>query len=143
MTPQEKKYLKYGSISLGIGILIYLLFQKSDNGGSINDPTGNGSTTPINTSFNANIVAEMLYNAMREMGTNENKIINALRTVTPTQFDLVFKAFGTRQYNSTTGNQYAYLPFQTLPFVNLQGWLESELSADEYENLRRKYPTKL
>lgn len=143
MTPQETKYLKYGAGAIGIGIIIYLLLQKSDNGGANTDPTGNGSTIPSNINFNPNVVAELLYNAMREVGTNENKVINTLRTVSAPQFDLVFKAFGTRQYNDITGNQYAYLPWQTLPYVNLQGWLESELSEQEYENLRRKYPNKL
>lgn len=143
MTPQDKKYLQYGGIALGIGVVLYFVLQSKDNGGAYNDPTGNATTTPSNTTFNAKAVAETLYNAMREMGTDEKKVINLLRTVSASQFDLVFKAFGSRQYNSTLGNQYNINPFSQLPYVNLQGWLESELSDEEYENLNRKYPTKL
>lgn len=143
MTNQNKYLIAGGSLlTLVAG---YFLFFKTDNGGGAEDPTGNGTATAGNTTFNAGKTATALLNAMKEMNfSEETKIISLLKTVTPAQFELVFKAFGTHQYNSTLGNQINPMAwFSELPFVNLQGWLESELSEAEYANLANKYPNRL
>lgn len=151
MNEKDKKYLKYGGLLIGIGVALYFIFKKDDNASlAPTDPTGNGNTGNTGNSgnsgatvFNAKKVAETLYNAMREMGTDERRVINTLRYVSPIQFNEVFRAFGTRQYNKSLGNQYNLNPFSQLPFENLQVWLENELSVAEYDNLKRKYPNKL
>jgi hypothetical protein len=146
MTPQEIKTTKIvvGGIA-GLTIL-YFLFFNTDNGGGKDDPTGNGTGNGGNVvgTFNAKNVANDLLEAMRNLGTDEDTIIGILRYVNPTQFNAVFSAFGSQQYNATLGNQLNPLAWvNELPFVNLKGWLKSELSPEEYLNLKRKYPTKL
>ena len=142
MTPQEKKtalYVGGGVLLVGIGYLVF--FNKSDTAGAYLDPTGNGTVlNPTTSSFNAKNIADNLYNAMRESGTDEDVIISELKNVSQPQFALIVKSFGRKQYNDTTGNQYNYIPFTQLPLVDLKGWLKSELSLQEYTNLRRKYP---
>jgi hypothetical protein len=89
-------------------------------------------------------VANALYDAMKETGTDEQEVQSILKYVTPTQFKQVRTAFGTKQYNKTLGNQYNPTAwFDELPFVNLPGWLKSELSTQEYAILRLKYPNDL
>lgn len=145
MTPQEKTYLQYGIAAIALTTVLYFAFSDTTvANGAGTDPTGNndgpGGTA---AAFNAKNTAEDLYDAMREMGTDEDVVINTLRYVSPGQFILVFKEFGKRQYNKSLGNQYNLNPFTQLPFVDLKGWLQSELSVAEYANLKRKYPTKL
>lgn len=147
MTPQQAKNIKIGVGVVVAGIVLYLIFKdKNDGSGSSTDPTGNNGNNagnPTGSVFNANNVVETLYDAMREMGTDEDTIINTLRYVTASQFDVVFQKFGKRQYNKTLGNQYNFNPLSQLPYVDLKGWLQNELSITEYNNLKRKYPTKL
>lgn len=119
-------------------VVISLVMPKNDTSGTVEDPTGNGSgSTTI--PFNASYVAETLYDAMRETGTDEEAIINALKSVNPSNFQLVINKFGKRSYNSTVGNQYNYIPWGSLPLEPLKVWFKSELSATLYNTLRLKY----
>lgn len=147
MTPENKKILNYVLIALGIGGVGYIIFSSSDNGGDGGgEPTGNagGNAGSSGSTFNAKNIADDLLEAMRESGTDEDTIIGLLRYVSSAQFDAVFFAFGKQQYNATLGNQINPLAWiSELPFVDLKGWLKSELSEQEYLNLKRKYPSKL
>ena len=89
--------------------------------------------------FNASKVAEAIYDAMKESGTNEIKIVNALKSVTLEQYKLVAQKFGKQSYNKTLGNQYNFNPFSSLPLEPLQVWLENELSDEQYNILSLKY----
>ena len=147
MTPQETKNIKIGVTVAAALLLIYLVTKApaQDNSGASTDPTGNGdNTSPGTIVFNANKVATALYDAMKETGTDEEEVQSILKYVSATQFSKVRTAFGTKQYNKTLGNQYNPLAwFSQLPFVNLPGWLKSELSTSEYAVLRLKYPNDL
>lgn len=143
MTTQTQKTVIIGTVGL---VVLYLITRKTDNGGVTQDPTGNGTGNVggTTTGFNAKVVAEDLYDAMKYMGTDEDIIIGILKYVSASQFDSVFTAFGRRQYNATLGNQQNPLAWVSqLPYIDLKGWLKSELSEKEYLNLKRKYPTKL
>lgn len=145
MTTEEKKWLKIGGAVAG-AVLLYKVFSaKTDTSGGAYDPTGNGNTgtsTPGYV-FNASVVAEKLYDAMKTSGTDEMAIVKALTPVNEQQFALVREKFGKRSYNSLLGNQIRVNPFSSLPLVNLPGWLKSELSATRYNILRMKYPSHL
>ena len=145
MTPKDKKTAMYVGGTVVLLTLAYYVYTKNnDSSGAYLDPTGNGTVTnPTTSNFNAKNIADNLLNAMRENGTDEDVIISELKNVSQTQFALIVKAFGRQQYNETTGNQYNFIPFTQLPFVDLKGWLKSELSLQEYTNLRRKYPNYL
>lgn len=144
MTPVQKQYAIYGGVALTIGIVAWLIFKPtSTTSGSYgsNDPTGNGGIlTPGGSVFSATNIAEKLYNAMKNSGTDEDLIFNSLQGVSQTQFGQVIQAFGKRSYNSLYGNQINYAPmFGSLPLEPLQVWLKSELSDQSYETLRQKY----
>lgn len=141
MTTEENKNLKIGgSVVLGLGLL-YVIFRKKTE--STPDPTGNGTYIPTQTVFNAKNIATGLYQAMKDSGTSEEAILEVLKTVSQAQFAQVVTAFGSLNYNATTGNQYNFNPFKALPKVNLKGWLVNELSAKDYAILRNKYPYSL
>jgi hypothetical protein len=141
MTPENQKILTYTGIGAALIAAYFLFFNNSEKGTGI-DPTGNGNggTLSDTPTFNAKNIAEELYNAMREMGTDTKGITQILTPVNRTQFAEVFKAFGKRTYNDVTGNQYQFNPFVDLPFVDLKGWMYSELSQSEYSLLKLKYP---
>lgn len=136
---RNQQYLLYGAGGLA---LAYLLFgQKSDKGGP-QDPTGNGgipnAENPVG--FNAANVANSLYMAMKGSFSDQDKIIQILRTVSHAQFGQVVTAFGRKQYNPTLGNQQNPLAwFTQLDFYGLKDWLYNELDDDQYHTLRLKY----
>lgn len=133
------------SLKIGIGITAalvvgLLLIKKSDNGNGYGyDPTGNNTQGNNSSAFNAKDAAEKLYNAMREMGTDEKAIMQVFQTVSVQNFTKVYNAFGKRSYNDQMGNQYNFSPFYDLPLHNLSYWLKSELSGSSFETLRIKY----
>lgn len=126
---------KNQKIGIGIAglIVLYFLFKNPYNGGEVYDPTGNGGTIDNNgISFNAKAVADGLHDAMNGPGTDEEEIQNLLRTVSASQFALVFKAFGKRDKGIFTTD-----------LKDLKYWLKDEISSVEYNTLRLKYPIQL
>lgn len=139
MTTEQINNLKLGgAVIAGLGILYLLFGKKTDNSGGGEDPTGNGTYTPVSV-FNAQNVAEGLYEAMKGLGTDETAILEILKTVSPGQFALVAKAFGFKPYNSWIGTDYGF----GLNSVPLKKWLKEELSASDYVVLKSKYLNQL
>lgn len=138
ISEEDKKTLKIvGGIAIG-GFILFSVFGKKTE--STPDPTGNGNYIPTQNVFSAQKVANGLWNAMKDMGTDEDAIIEILKPVTQQQFGQVVSAFGKVNYNTTTGNQYSFDPFTPLPKLGLKDWLFNELSGKEYAILRYKYP---
>jgi len=138
MTDKDKKWLVIGGGVIAAIVIISLVKGKTDTSGAASDPTGNGSA-PATTPFSAAYVSDTLLEAMRYGGTDEDAIINALKNVSPAQFNLVIKDFGKQSYNSIMGNQINYFPLSPLPLEPLKVWLKSELSTSTYNTLRLKY----
>ncbi|MBF03229.1 MAG: hypothetical protein CMP76_08030 [Flavobacterium sp.] len=137
LTNQQIKYTKIGAgVALSI-FLLYLAFgkKKQDAGGQVNDPTNNNDSS--STFFDPVKVAEILYKAMKDVGTDEDLIFNTLKNVSQVQFAKVIEAFGVRNYNTFTGNTFSLVK-HSLPV-----WLESELSESDYSTLKLKYPNHL
>lgn len=144
MTPKETKNLKIGAgVIAGLGLLYFLVIKKNDNSGSSQDPTGNNGNIPEVPVFNAYKTSSALYLAMKDMGTDEEAILEILKYVNQNQFAQVIKAFGTLNYNPITGDQRSYNPFSPLTKYGLKFWLNNELSTQEYAILRTKYPYSL
>lgn len=144
MNPKDIETLKtVGAVVAGLGLIYLIVSKKNDNSGSAQDPTGNGSYTPTVPVFNAQNVATALFEAMKDIGTEEEVILEVLKYVNQAQFAQVVTAFGNRYYNTVTGNQYTLNPFGTLPKLPLKTWLKEELSAQDYAVLRSKYPNSL
>ena len=135
MTPQQVENLKIGAAVVATGLVIYYVFGNKNPNGTP-DPEVNGDTP---TTFNAKNVADGLYDAMNRLGTDDNAVIEILKTVSPGQFMLVSKAFGLKLYNTWTGNDFG-LFLNSLP---LKTWLKNEVSAADYAILKSKYPNQL
>jgi hypothetical protein len=123
----------------GLGILLFSIAQanKSKNANAYQD----GSS--VADSINANEIATTLYNAMKEANfTNTEKrktILTTLTGISQAQFSWVVKAFGSRYYNTLTGNTYFAL-WQTPVKHPLKVWLKEELSDSDYKLLKSNYP---
>lgn len=133
-------------IGWGIGIIVvgYLLFtSNSDSAAGPSDPTGNSGTPQLDpgSGFNANRVANELYEAMRHINflPNNDEILTILGNVSQAQFGQVFKAFGRKYYNKTTGNQTEYFGIK-IGAHDLRTWMQSELSSKDYNFWKLKYP---
>jgi hypothetical protein len=141
MSPEETKNLKIGAgVVVGLGLLYFLVVKKNDNSGGTQDPTGNGGYIPSIPVFSAQKTATALYETMKDMGTEEEAILEILKYINQTQFGQVVNAFGMLNYNPVTGDQRNYNPFASLTKYGLKFWLNNELSPQEYSILRTKYP---
>lgn len=126
----------------GLGILLFALSQTSKNrkAGAYLDASSTDS------SFNAKELATMLYSAMKEANfTNTEKrktIFTALTGISEAQFSKVNIAFGSRYYNTLTGNTY-FAVWQTPTKHPLKVWLKEELSTEDYQLLKSNYPKQL
>ncbi|WP_291149686.1 hypothetical protein [Flavobacterium sp. UBA7680] len=123
----------------GLGILLFAIAQtnKDKNGNAyLNQGT-------LENSFNAKEIATVLYDAMKEANfTNTDKrktIFTTLTGVSQAQFSWVIKAFGSRYYNTLTGNTYFAL-WQSPVKHPLKVWLKEELSDSDYKLLKSNYP---
>jgi hypothetical protein len=123
----------------GLGIFLFAVFKARK------DKKGNAFLTKGTSieSFNAKEIAEALYNAMKEANfTNSEKrttIFTTLTGVSQAQFSWVIKAFGSRNYNTITGNTY-FAYWQTPTRHSLKRWLKEELSESDYNLLKSNYP---
>lgn len=142
---KNKKPLVIGLVAVCAYVIARKTFFKQE------DPTGyvpGGTYSPgqsgypsTQIQFDAAKVANQLYLAMKDMGTDESSIMSALRNVNESQFAQVIQAFGSKPYNTYLGNQQSFgfgLDSYELPF-----WLENELSTSEYNTLKLKYPNLL
>lgn len=163
MTTQDKKYLTYGAVGVGLVAAYFIFFNNSEPGtGNGVDPTGNGSISPnggnngnggVATTFNAHKVAVELYDLMKPTGfasfvslngDEADLIIDTLTKVNQSQFGEVVKAFGKLPYNSTFGNQ-SFMLWSDPTNYDLVFWLKTELgvASETYKTLKAKYPNYL
>ncbi|WNM19279.1 hypothetical protein [Flavobacterium capsici] len=151
MTPQDKKYITYGVGGIAAILLLSAIFKKkNDPSNSTYDPTGNGSVTNANNSvFNAKKIADELYNLLRRTGGSSflnpgqtEEVFSLLRTVSQNQFGQLMTAFGKRAYNKFSANDL-FLLWQTPTYYPLDIILKNELSTDDYNDLKQKYPNYL
>jgi len=140
MKQDEQKTIKIVATIGAVLLLGYFIRRRPDSGsGYGDDPTENNSQNGNGVVFNPKIAAEKLYDAMKEMGTDENAIMQVFQTVSVGNFVKVFNAFKLRSYNDQLGNQYNFNPFISLPTRSLSYWLKKELSSSSFETLRIKY----
>jgi hypothetical protein len=88
---------------------------------------------PSTSKFDAKEVAEILHVAMNKYGTDEDIIMQVLGEVSESQFASVVLAFGSRRYNSWTGDDWGLVKHP------LKYWLESELTSGSYLTLKSKF----
>ncbi|PKB18381.1 hypothetical protein [Flavobacterium sp. 5] len=88
---------------------------------------------PTKDKFDAKEVAEILYVAMNKWGTDEDIIMQTLGEVSENQFSSVVLAFGSRRYNTWTGDEYGVFKY------TLKEWLANELTPGSYLTLKSKF----
>jgi len=139
LTQQDKKWLKIAGVAVALYLIYKIATPKTDNSGNAADPTGNSGNNPAAANFNAAAVADTLHNAMKDIGTDEEAILNATQYLNAQQFAQVIAAFDKRPYNSTWGNDMEPW-FGSLPKLTLPQWLKKELSSSLYNQIRLKFP---
>ena len=126
----------------GLGVFVFAVAQSSKNKKS----TAYLDSGVDASSFNASQIATALYDSMKQANfTNTQKrqaIFTALTGVSEAQFAQVIKSFGSRYYNTLTGNTYFAL-WQTPVKHPLKVWLKEELSEQDYKLLKSNYPKQL
>lgn len=138
MTPQQTEYVKIGAAVAAAGLILYLVLGTKNKNGTP-DPEVNTGTGGNSSYFNAQNVADGLYDAMNRFGTDNNSILELLKTVSPGQFMLVSKAFGMKPYNTLLGNDWGVW----LDKYSLKNWLKNEIPPSDYAILKNKYQNQL
>jgi hypothetical protein len=123
----------------GLGILLFAISKVAkDKNANVYLQAGEQANP-----FDSKQIANAIYNAMREANfTNTQKrkvILENLTGVTQNQFSQVVKAFGSKYYNTLTGNTY-FAIWQTPVKHPLKVWLKEELSREDYQLLQSNYP---
>lgn len=136
VTANNKKLLIIGGGAVALYAGYKLVAPKTDKSFNPNDPTGNSQT--VRPNFNAQKVADDLYQAMKDFLHDRPKVKSILSGVNEPEFALVIQKFGSKPYNTSLGNEVA-LPWVPLPKHDLKSWLKNEMGP-EYEVLRLKYP---
>ena len=90
-----------------------------------------------NADFNAYEVAKVLEIAMDQYGTDEDTIMQTLSEISVAQMKKVIAAFGSKKYNTWTGDGYGVFSYP------LKVWLKEELSTSSYLTLKSKFKSLL
>lgn len=142
MTPQQIEYVKIGATVAAAGLILYLVLGTKNKNGTPDPEVGTGTGNA--SYFNAKNVADGLHDAMNRMGTDNNSILELLKSVSPGQFMLVSKAFGLKPYNTLYGNDWNLnFWYKDLPLLPLKTWLKEEIPASDYAILKNKYQNQL
>lgn len=126
---KHKKKIIIAAIVLA-GVIAFVFWKrKSDSQKAIGDLKVNKDNLTI-TPNQAIIIAENILGAMNQYGTNEQVIIDNLKTLKHDDIILVMKEFGMRPYNgwglATRGYEVKFLAQD----LNMVGWLREELDGD-------------
>jgi len=126
----EIRIIPVVSVIVAIGAVALVVSSRNAKKASIYLDAPNAPTT---TKFDAKEVAETLHVAMNKYGTDEDIIMQVLGEVTESQFASVVLAFGSRRYNTWTGDEYGLYKYP------LKTWLVSELTSGSYLTLKSKF----
>jgi len=125
-----KDFIKYAAILVGVSAA-FRLFGKGKGGGSVpelpTDPSGSGIGF---TQQEALAIADRIWYAMADVGTNESLLFNNLENLTANQLIMVYNAFGQRPY-AFTGNWFG-LGFP----LDLFGWFNEELGPQDLMKMK-------
>jgi hypothetical protein len=88
----------------------------------------------------AKSIADSLYAAMSDFGTDEESIFKLLQGLSEDDYKHVYNMFGLRSYNSVIGTRSGSLLGDD---VNLNIWLSSELSTSDFNKLKNLFPNTL
>lgn len=128
----EIKPIPIAVVGVGLTVLILgLTAGKSKKSIIYLDAENAGANN--NVDFNAFDVARTLEIAMNQYGTDEDTIMQALSEISVSQMKQVISAFGSKRYNTWTGDSYGIYSYP------LKVWLKEELSTSSYLTLKSKF----
>jgi|GEM_PF-4733407 len=121
-----RKNWMYVAAIIGIVFLWRTLFVSKNKRVTHEYKTGGKETL---TREDATAIAERLYSAMADVGTDLSLIDGAFLKVSNNldNLRLVYNAFGSRDYGTFGSPAYSWLPSSP---TDLRGWLRNELSWD-------------
>lgn len=117
-----------------VGVAGWLVYQKwfKETGPKVeHNPNFPPSTI---TSLEAAAIANVLYDAMKNPGTDEEAIFNGLRDMTYNDFVLISDAFGKKSYNTNFGAEPGWDIMADKH--NLYDWLLFELKENEFSQIK-------
>jgi hypothetical protein len=117
-------------------VLVYVLWKrKSDSQKAIGDLTVDKGSLTI-TQNQATIISENLLGAMNKYGTDEQTIIDNLKTLRKDDLILVMKTFGVKPYNGVALATRNYEKMFLSNDYNLIGWLKAELDGESLATVK-------
>jgi hypothetical protein len=121
--------VKYAAILIGAN-MVFKLFRGQ---GVVDIPTDPGSGTGVTTftQQEAQTIADRLYYAMADIGTDESLMFASLQNLTAQQLIMVYNAFGTRPY------AYSGTWFGLGYPLDLFGWFNKELSGNDLSRMKQ------
>jgi hypothetical protein len=129
-------------IIIGAGVLVstYMLYKWLTKP----RPTAqfdNSFPNPVISDLKAKEIANILYNAMKNPGTDEQAIYNALQGLSYNDFVKVSNAFGMKYYNKTLGvEDDSWFSGIFTEQLDLTAWLYQELSLSDLNKLHQIAP---
>lgn len=129
-----KKPLIIAALILAAVGAFYFWKRKTDSQKAIGDLTVDKSNLTIDNN-QAIVIAENLLGAMNKYGTDEQVIIDNLKTLRKNDLLLVMKEFGVRPYNGAGLATRGYEKQFFATDLNLIGWLQAELDGDELDQV--------
>lgn len=135
MGDKEKKILFYTALAAA-GIIGAVVLVKKIKAGvetkssdrNLRDANDYAPTKMTISEAQAKQIAANLYQAMRDVGTDDNAIRTELaRLKTPDDWKAVNVAFGTKDYGTYGAPLYSWLPSSPKTLI---GWLREECSGD-------------
>lgn len=110
------------------------LFKKPSEGGVGGEVEDNSTAD----NFNGNSDAQALYNAMCDVGTEEQVVLDIFKFRSGAELVEIYEAFGSPRYIPLYG-----LGTVTGEKTDLFGWIKSEFSGKELEQLKKDWNSKV
>jgi len=109
----------------------------------------NTISNEINTSkvsvgnVEAEQIADLLYNAMNRIGTDEDAIFSALDGLGTEDFAVIFTKFGVKDYSDGGSPSKLMYALNAYSSLNLVEWFNRELSKKHYNRLKEEFEGKI
>jgi len=125
------KIAQYALLAIGANLAYKLLVKGKQ--GEVDLPTDPSSGTGLFTftQQEAQTIADRLYYAMADIGTDESLLFSSLQNLTAQQLIQVYNAYGTRPY-AYTGSWFGI----GYP-LDLFGWFNKELGRNDLQRMKQ------
>ncbi len=147
----KKEYILWSICGVGLLTAILSLVLKRNKKGSIpnNGKYGkyyNGLSEAEYKAFiedfakNRELVsqyAQDLHDAMKNAGTDFDKILSVMSNLDEVQMKIVYDRFGKRAYYNRIGG---YIKTSNGKMLNLKEWFKEELDEGQYKQVKDRYP---